>query len=95
MLGISLDDPDQRRVVLIDTLHEPHVDQLVTNLAKVGIALSNIKYVLMTHGHLDHVGGAAKLKLLLTNAKFVMTQIGWDEAMEAAKASNPRRCAGR
>ena len=69
-------------VVLIDTLHEPHVDQLVANLGKAGVALSDIKYVLMTHGHLDHVGGAAKLKPLLTNAKFVMTQVGWDEAME-------------
>ena len=41
----------------------------------------------MTHGHFDHVGGAARLKPLLINAKFVMTQTGWDEAMEAARAS--------
>lgn len=74
-------------VVLIDTLHEPHVDQLIANLAKVGINLADIKYVLMTHGHFDHVGGATKLKPLLTNAKFVMTQTGWDEAMEAARVS--------
>ena len=80
-------------VVLIDTLHEPHVDQLVANLGKVGINLADIKYVLMTHGHFDHVGGAAKLKPLLTNAKFVMTQTGWNEAMESARASEstPRR----
>ena len=74
-------------VVLIDTLHEPHVDQLIDNLRKVGVDLADIKYVLMTHGHFDHVGGAARLKPLLTNAKFVMTQTGWDEAMESARAS--------
>jgi metallo-beta-lactamase class B len=74
-------------VVLIDTLHEPHVDQLIANLGKIDINLADIKYVLMTHGHFDHVGGAAKLKPLLTNAKFVMMQAGWDEAMESAKAS--------
>ena len=74
-------------VVLIDTLHEPHVDQLIANLRKVGVDLGDIKYVLMTHGHFDHVGGAAKLKPLLTNAKFVMTQTGWNEAMESARAS--------
>jgi metallo-beta-lactamase class B len=74
-------------VVLIDTLHEPHVDRLVANLGKAGINLADIKYVLMTHGHFDHVGGAARLKPLLINAKFVMTQAGWDEAMEAARAS--------
>lgn len=80
-------------VVLIDTLHEPHVDQLIANLSKVGINLSEIKYVLMTHGHFDHVGGAAKLKSLLINAKFVMTQAGWDEALESARESEstPRR----
>jgi metallo-beta-lactamase class B len=74
-------------VVLIDTLHEPHVDQLVANLRKVGIDLADIKYVLMTHGHYDHVGGAARLKPMLPNAKFVMTQIGWNEAAQSAKES--------
>ncbi len=74
-------------VVLIDTLHEPHVDQLVENLRKAGVDLSDIKYVLMTHGHFDHVAGAAKLKPLLVNAKFAMTQLGWDEAKETARAS--------
>src|SRR5260370_10945732 len=61
-------------VVLIDTLHEPHVDQLIANLGKVGINLSDIKYVLMTHGHFYHVGGAPKPKPLLTNATIVMMQ---------------------
>ena len=74
-------------VVLIDTLHEPHVDQLIANLRKVGVDLADVKYVLMTHGHFDHAGGAAKLKPLLNNAKFVMTQTGWDEAIESARAS--------
>ena len=74
-------------VVLIDTLHEPHVDQLVANLDKIGVELSEIKYVLMTHGHFDHVAGAAKLKPLLPNARFVMTQTGWNEGIEGAKKS--------
>lgn len=74
-------------VVLIDTLHEPHVDQLIENLRKVGVKLAEIKYVLMTHGHFDHVGGAARLKPLLPNARFVMTQKGWNEAIEGAKKS--------
>ncbi|MDE5444878.1 MBL fold metallo-hydrolase [Bradyrhizobium sp. CSA207] len=41
----------------------------------------------MTHGHFDHVGGAVKLRPLLPNAKFVMTQTGWNEAAESAKES--------
>ncbi|MDD1651061.1 MAG: MBL fold metallo-hydrolase [Methylococcaceae bacterium] len=80
-------------VVLIDTLHEPHVGHLIANLGKAGITLSDIKYVIMTHGHFDHVGGASKLKPLLPNARFVMTKAGWDEAIETARASEatPRR----
>lgn len=73
--------------VLIDTVHEPHVDHLIANIKKIGIDLADIKYVLMTHGHFDHVGGAYKLKPLLANARFVMTQTGWDEAQQSARQS--------
>lgn len=73
-------------VVLIDTLHEPFADQLIENIRKIGVDPADIKYVLMTHGHFDHVGGAYKLKPL-TKAKFVMTQEGWDEAIESSAAS--------
>ena len=66
-------------VVLIDTMYEPLADMLVDNIKKAGIKLDNIKYVLMTHGHWDHVGGAAKLKGLLKNARFVMSEKGWYE----------------
>lgn len=73
--------------VLIDTLHEPHVDTLLANLAAVGAKPADIRYVMITHGHYDHAGGAAHLKPLLPNARFVMTRTGWDEAIESAKAS--------
>ena len=49
----------------------------------------------MTHGHFDHLGGAAKLKPLASNAKFVMTQTGWDEAMKSAKAWETTPLRGR
>ena len=66
---------------------------MIANLRKVGINPADIKYVLMTHGHFDHVGGATKLKPLLTIAKFVMTQTGWNEAIGSARESEstPRR----
>lgn len=76
--------------VLIDTLHEPFVDQLIENIRKVGVDPADIKLVLMTHGHFDHVGGAYKLKPL-TNAKFVMTQEGWNEAIRDSAASKSGR----
>ena len=73
--------------VLIDTLYGPFQKTIIENIKKTGTDFADIKYVLMTHGHFDHVGGAAALKPLLTNATFVMTQGGWDEAVESSKAS--------
>lgn len=73
--------------VLIDTLYGPFTPVLLENIAKTGTDLADIKYVLMTHGHFDHVAGAAALKPLLPNATFVMTQQGWDEAVASSKAS--------
>lgn len=77
--------------VLIDTLYGPFIGQLIENLKSTGVDFADIKYVLMTHGHFDHVGGAAALKPLLPNARFVMTQDGWDEAIESAEKSEGRR----
>ena len=73
-------------VVLIDTLHDPLTGILLDNLKKAGVQSSEIKYVLMTHGHLDHAGGAYKVKPL-TNARFAMTQRGWDEGAASSKLS--------
>lgn len=78
-------------VVLLDTLYGPFSGQLVDNIKAVGVDLADIKYVLITHGHFDHAGGAAALKPMLPNAKFVMTQGGWDEAIESAEKSEGRR----
>jgi metallo-beta-lactamase class B len=78
-------------IVLIDTLYGLFTNQLVDNIKSVGVDMADIKYVLITHGHFDHAGGAAALKPLLPNAKFVMTQGGWDEAIESAAKSEGRR----
>lgn len=78
-------------IVLIDTLYGSFVNQLVDNIKSVGVDLADIKYVLMTHGHFDHAGGAAALKPMLPNATFVMSQGGWDEAIEDAGNSEGRR----
>jgi metallo-beta-lactamase class B len=72
--------------ILIDTLHDPFAGQLIDNIRKVGVDPKDIKYVFMTHGHFDHAGGAYKLKPL-TGAQFVMTQRGWDEALQSARVS--------
>jgi metallo-beta-lactamase class B len=72
---------------LIDTLHEPHAADLLDNIRKAGFDPQDIRYVLITHGHFDHAGGAARLRRELKNARFVMTETGWAEAIAAAAAS--------
>ncbi|WP_027854864.1 MBL fold metallo-hydrolase [Marinobacterium litorale] len=70
--------------VLIDTTYGPFFDLMISNMQQIGVDPADLKLVLMTHGHFDHVGGADRLKAL-TNAPFVMTQAGWDEALEHSK----------
>lgn len=72
--------------VLIDTLYQPYTDQLIDNIRKIGVDPADIRMVLLTHGHFDHVGGASRLRAL-TNAKFVMTEEGWREAQADAQKS--------
>ncbi|WP_113625664.1 CAR family subclass B3 metallo-beta-lactamase [Pectobacterium peruviense] len=69
--------------VLIDTLYGEFTDQLIDNIKKIGVEPADIKMVLLTHGHFDHVGGVSKLKSF-TNARFVMSEEGWKEAQADA-----------
>ena len=75
--------------VLIDTLYGPYTDQLLANIKSLGFDPKDIRQVLITHGHFDHAGGAAKLKSVL-NARFAMTEEGWREAAESAALSAGR-----
>lgn len=49
-------------LILIDTLEEVHADHLLDNIRKVGFDPKDIKYVLITHGHYDHVGAVARIQ---------------------------------
>src|SRR5438876_2185838 len=48
--------------ILFDTAQEPYVDWVISNIRKVGVDPKSIKYITLSHGHLDHVGGAAKIQ---------------------------------
>ena len=73
--------------VLVDTLYGRFTDQLLQNIRSAGFDPGDIKLVVITHGHFDHAGGAARLKTELPGARFAMTGEGWREAAEAAAQS--------
>src|SRR5258705_6298134 len=50
--------------ILVDTAQEPYVDHVIDSIKKVGFDLKDIKYIILTHGHLDHFGGAARIQEL-------------------------------
>lgn len=48
--------------VLVDVGCGDAQDQLLTNIQACGVNLSQIEYILITHCHYDHTGGAKALK---------------------------------
>jgi metallo-beta-lactamase class B len=68
--------PTSDGLVLIDSAQEPYVDHVVDSIRKAGFDPRDIKFILITHGHLDHFGGAAQLQAL-SGARVAMLQEDW------------------
>jgi metallo-beta-lactamase class B len=81
--------PTSAGLILIDTAQEPYVDTVIDNIRKVGFDPKNIKYILLTHGHLDHFGGANKIKAL-SGARVALTEGDWNFMEQQAKARPPK-----
>jgi metallo-beta-lactamase class B len=65
-------------IILVDAIYDYSVEEQVVNgLKKLGLDPSTIKFVVVSHGHSDHAGGA---KYLQDNfgAKVVMSAADWD-----------------
>jgi metallo-beta-lactamase class B len=59
--------------VLIDVGTEAGADVVVANIRELGFRLTDIRYILTSHEHHDHVGGVARL-LQLTRASLVTSE---------------------
>jgi metallo-beta-lactamase class B len=62
--------------VLFDSAQEPYVDFVLGNIRKVGVDPKSIKYIILSHGHLDHFGGAAKIQEA-SGARVVAVEEDW------------------
>jgi glyoxylase-like metal-dependent hydrolase (beta-lactamase superfamily II) len=58
----------------------PTNGKLLDNLVAVGVAAADIDTIVLTHGHADHIGGAADSlgAPLFPNARYVMWQDEWE-----------------
>lgn len=61
------------------------VPYLLAALAQLGISRDAVEYVLLTHVHLDHAGGAGLLMRSLPNAKAVLHPRGAPHLIDPAK----------
>jgi metallo-beta-lactamase class B len=62
--------------ILLDTAQEPYVDHVISSIQKVGFKLTDIKYIVLSHGHLDHFGGATRIQKL-SGARVVALDEDW------------------
>lgn len=73
-------------LILIDTLmHEAEVKRDIEGgLVTLGLDPADIKYVVVSHGHGDHTGGAAYIGLKY-NPKFVMSRTDWEISQDSER----------
>ncbi|MFC3211578.1 MBL fold metallo-hydrolase [Planomicrobium okeanokoites] len=63
---------NEDKLTLIETGPSPSVPYIKEGLKKLGYSLDQVKYVIVTHIHLDHAGGAGLLLRDCPNAKLVV-----------------------
>jgi metallo-beta-lactamase class B len=77
-------------MILIDSIFDYSVDdEVVGGMKKLGLDPSTIKYVIVSHGHSDHSGGAKYLQDKF-NAHVVLGAADWD-LLDRSNGSKPRR----
>lgn len=71
--------------ILMDTVFETTVPRIRDSVAKLGFRLADIKIILNSHAHLDHVGGHALMQEL-TGARILVSEA--DVALLASGGTN-------
>lgn len=85
---IYLVDGDDELAV-IDAGAGQSIDRIIENIEKIGLEPARVKYVIATHGHIDHIGGLKDLCLRLGaqsvahEKELPAVQEGWPELTAA------------
>jgi len=81
-------------IIIIDALFDYSVDdEVAEGLKKVGLDPAKIKYVIISHGHSDHSGGAKYLQDSY-NARVLLSAADWD-LLDRGRGTTPARDLGR
>jgi metallo-beta-lactamase class B len=76
-------------IIIIDAIFDYSVeDEVVSGLTKLGLDPKKIKYVIISHGHSDHAGGAKLLQDRFA-ARVIASAADWD-LMERDRGSWPK-----
>ena len=75
-------------LVMIDTTNPETADALIDGVRSLGLDPKNIKYVLITHSHIDHYGGAGKVKQV-SGARLAMSDIDWGVVEHSRQSTIP------
>lgn len=67
---------DEEQLTLVETGPSPSIKHVKKGLEQLGFSLENVKYIIVTHIHLDHAGGAGLLLQECPHAKVVVHQRG-------------------
>ena len=63
---------DEEELTIVDTGPSPSVKHVKKGLKALGFSLRQVKYIIVTHIHLDHAGGAGLLVQECPNATVVV-----------------------
>ena len=78
-------------IILLDTIYDYSIeDEVVGGLKKLGLDPATIKYALVSHGHVDHFGGAKYLQEHF-GTKILMSAADWELIAASRNANKPTR----
>ena len=72
-------------LVLIDSGYARTVDWLLENIRTAGFDPANVKYIFVTHSHVDHASGAARMKQV-TGARVGLSAEDWGAVVAQQKS---------
>lgn len=76
---------DSARVAIVDTGTNDSLPRVEAALEAMGLAATNVDYVILTHVHLDHAGGAGGLMQAFPEAKLVVHPRGGRHMADPSK----------